>query len=117
LKRYVCTEESTQVFSGALNPVLEKTIDVISSGPLDERKILGFKMWVDPNGVIVKGPDPLIGYKFDDVKDLDFETVFTTSKSVMRAIGETNKSITNVASPTVIIKAMINNQLRAKGRL
>jgi len=56
------------------------------------RSLHGVKLFVDPSGVVIKGPDIFISRKWDDLERLTFQDTNTVMLSVMRAIGATNKS-------------------------
>ena len=70
---------------------VEKSIVQLSGGG-EWKQFRGIKLFVDPSGIIIKGPDLLISRKFDDLERLTFNDSLTVMNSVMRATGATNKS-------------------------
>ena len=83
------TEFSNKI-EKSIKPV-EKTLEILS-GSGDWKQLHGIKLLVDPSGTVIKGPDIMISRKWDDIERLSFQDSFTVMRSVMRAIGATNKS-------------------------
>jgi hypothetical protein len=71
---------------------ISKTLNTLAGDGTWEY-LYGLKMLVDPTGIVVRGPDLFIGRKFEDLKNLNYNDVFTVQRSVMRATGATNKSV------------------------
>ena len=83
------TEFSNKI-EKSIKPV-EKTLEILS-GSGEWKQFGGVKLLVDPSGTVIKGPDIMISRKWDDIERLSFQDSFTVMRSVMRAIGATNKS-------------------------
>jgi len=81
-----------------LSGSIEKSVELIDKsvvqlgGTGEWKQFAGVKLFCDPSGVVIKGPDVLIGRKFDDIARLSFQDSFTVMRSVMRATGATNKA-------------------------
>lgn len=85
---------------------LEKSV-VTLSGSGEWKQLHGLKLQVDPSGVIIKGPDLMIGRKWDDVERLSYQDTFTVMQSVARATGTTNKSYEDDIDKANRIKEMV----------
>lgn len=70
---------------------LEKSV-VTLSGSGEWKQLHGVKLQVDPSGTVIKGPDIMIGRKWDDLERLSYQDTFTVMRSIARATGYTNKS-------------------------
>jgi hypothetical protein len=73
------------------NKTIEKTMTILS-GDGDWKNFHGYKVFVDPSGVIIKGPDIFISRKWEDLQRLTFQEGLTVMHSVARATMATNKS-------------------------
>lgn len=71
---------------------ISKTMNTLG-GDGEWQSVFGVKLFVDPQGIIIRGPDQFIGRKFDDVKNLNYNDIFTVERSVARAAMLTNKSL------------------------
>jgi len=71
---------------------INKTMNTLG-GDGEWQSVYGVKLFVGPDGVILRGPDQFIGRKFDDVKNLNYNDIFTVERSVARAMMTTNKSL------------------------
>jgi hypothetical protein len=71
---------------------ISKTMTTLG-GDGEWKSLYGVRLFVDPAGIIIKGPDTFIGRTYDDVKNLNYNDVFTVERSIARATGATNKSI------------------------
>lgn len=70
---------------------VEKSITMLGGGG-EWKQLHGVKLFIDPSGVCIKGPDIFISRKWDDLQRLTFQDTNTVMLSVMRAVGATNKS-------------------------
>lgn len=70
---------------------ISKTVNTLS-GDGEWKWLYGVRLFVDPSGIVIKGPDLFIGRSFEDLKNLNYHDVFTVERSIMRAMGLTNKS-------------------------
>lgn len=98
MKVFRITDKATQEFEGVLNyqNKTEKSIEQLS-GNAEMKMLHGIKLWVDPSGTVINGPDIFISRKWDDLTRLNFQDTFTVMRSVARAVGNTNKSLENDA--------------------
>lgn len=96
MKVFRITDKATQEFEGVLNyqNKTEKSIEQLS-GNAEMKMLHGIKLWVDPSGTVINGPDIFISRKWDDLTRLNFQDTFTVMRSVARAVGNTNKSLEN----------------------
>ena len=85
------TEFTTGKIEKSVVGDVEKSI-IQLSGAGEWKQFHGLKLFVDPSGTIIKGPDLLISRKWDDLERLTFNDSFTVMNSIMRATGATNKS-------------------------
>lgn len=94
MKVFRITDKATQEFEGVLNyqNKTEKSIEQLS-GNAEMKMLHGIKLWVDPSGTVINGPDIFISRKWDDIQRLNFNDTFTAMRSVARAIMATNKSL------------------------
>lgn len=70
---------------------IEKSVEILG-GTGEWKQLHGIKLLVDPSGTVIKGPDIMIGRKFDDLERLTFGDTNTVMLSVARATMATNKS-------------------------
>jgi hypothetical protein len=93
VKTYTAKDDKITKQDGFMEKSYEigKTITTLS-GDADLKWLHGTRLWVDPSGIVIKGPDLFIGRTYEDLKNLNYNDVFTVERSVMRAMGTTNKS-------------------------
>ena len=63
---------------------IEKNIDVLSGG-YTWKYVAGNRVGVDDDGIIVKGPDPLISREYNEIAALQPHELFTIQQSVSNA--------------------------------
>jgi hypothetical protein len=73
------------------NKTIEKSVTILS-GSGEWKNLHGNKLFIDPAGVCIKGPDIYISRKWEDLQRLSFNDVNTVALSVARATMFTNKS-------------------------
>jgi len=73
------------------NKTIEKSITILS-GDGEWKSLHGNRLFVDPAGVVIRGPDVFISRKWDDLQRLTFNDTETVMLSVARATFATNKS-------------------------
>ena len=73
------------------NKIIEKSVTVLS-GNGEWKSLHGNRLFVDPAGIVIRGPDIFISRKWDDLQRLSFNDAQTVILSVARATMATNKS-------------------------
>ena len=64
----------------------------VMGGDGDWKYVCGYKMFVDPDGIIVKGYDPFIGKNFDDIARLDEPVKFNIQLGLQSCTSNLRKS-------------------------
>lgn len=94
MKKYTFDENGMMQYNGAMDfegSEVDKSVQILS-GSGQWMNLYGCRMFVDDEGIVIRGYDPFIGRRFDDLQKLNFTDVFTVQRSVQRAMGVTNKS-------------------------
>jgi len=123
VKQYISDQSGTKVVEGIdieKSQKIHKTITQYG-GDADLKWLHGCRLWVDKEGIVIRGPEPMIGRRFEDLENLTYADVFTVERSVMRALSMKTKSYNpddpNEAIAIKKMMIMINDNLdKAIGR-
>lgn len=87
MKVYQTKDNVTKEFDGFFDKtgtVIDKTMTV-TSGDMAWKYVCGYRVGVDNDGMIIKGPDPLIGRNYEEICTLQPHEIFVIQQSIANA--------------------------------